>query len=263
MSQRENQKPVVLTIGGLDPSGGAGVTLDARAIQLTGCHPATVTTLLTNQTGKRFIDSTPLKGVDVESTCRLILEDLNVCAIKVGAMGTLDNVVAVDHIITFAHLPVVLDPVIESSSGGALLTPEAFDYLSSKLIKKNLIITPNRREAEILSGTTIQSEADLPTAAKRILDLGAAAVLIKGGHLPGDRCIDYLMERSGRIVFGDTRLGQTDVRGTGCALASLIAGGLAHGHPLPRAVAMARNMIRFAIKLNSNIGSDVHVLDLT
>lgn len=263
MSHTENQKPVVLTIGGLDPSGGAGITLDARAIQLTGCHPATVATILTNQTGKRFIDTTPLQCHTVETTCRLLLEDLNICAIKVGAMGTLDNVAAVDRVIASVNLPVVLDPVLESSSGGQLLSPEALDYLISKLIKKNLIITPNRREAEILSKTTIRSEADLHTAATRILALGVDAVLIKGGHLPGERCIDYLMDQSERIVFGDTRLGQTDVRGTGCALASMIAGGLAHGHPLPRAVAMARNMIRFAIKLNSNIGSGVHVLDLT
>ncbi len=256
---------MVLAIGGLDPSGGAGITLDARAIQLAGCHPATVACLLTNQTGNRFLNTTPLDGRATLTTARLILDDLFVRAIKVGALGNLDNTLAVDQIAsTRSDIPFVLDPVLESSSGGRLLEEDALTFLKETLLRRGVITTPNLREAEILSDMSIQQEGDLPKAGKRILGLGAKAVLIKGGHMQGERCIDLLMDDCGNhIFFGNTRIGETDVRGTGCALASLIAGGLAQGHPLPRAVSMARNMVRFAIKLCSNVGSGVHVLELT
>ena len=263
VSQTENQKPVVLAIGGLDPSGGAGIALDARAIQMTGCHPATVATLLTNQTGKQFVDATPVPGDAVEATCRLLLEDLHVRAIKVGAIGTLDTMRAVERVARSTEISTVLDPVFESTTGGRLLDPKAIEYLKFNFDKHNLIVTPNRREAEILSDIPLETEADMAVAAKRILAMGFKAVLIKGGHLPGTRCIDFLCDHNGSIAFGSPRLGESEVRGTGCALASFIAGGLAHGHPLSRAVSMARNMIRFAIKLKTQIGRGIYVLDLT
>jgi hydroxymethylpyrimidine/phosphomethylpyrimidine kinase len=263
MGDNENHRPVVLAIGGLDPSGGAGIALDSLAIQKTGCHPACIAAVLTMQTGRRFTGSRSLTGSETEATARLILADLDVRAIKVGALGTESNMAAVARLAGSAEAPpIVLDPVIRSTSGGLLLSSDAIETLKTSVIGALRVITPNIPEAEILTRKEIRTRDDMRRAGHALLDMGAQAVLLKGGHLQGDNAVDLLMEREGGMeYFESRRVLDRDVRGTGCALAALIAGELAKGASTRAAVVTAREILQTAIRRAVLIGPDIRVLD--
>lgn len=249
MSQKDST-PTVLVIGGFDPSGGAGILLDARAVRATGAHAAGALSLMTLQDGHRFITGRPFSEKEVRANVELMVEHFDVRAVKTGALGTAEIVDVVATAVADLGLPnLVVDPVLRSTTKGDLLAPEGARRLMSHLAPSITLLTPNSQEAEILSGIPVRDLDGMRRAAAILLRSGAGAVLMKGGHLSGNTVIDLLVERDGtHQVFEHPRHGHDDVRGTGCALASLIAGHLAQGSSLPSAVTLGRAALQRGIE---------------
>ncbi|MFO7641435.1 MAG: bifunctional hydroxymethylpyrimidine kinase/phosphomethylpyrimidine kinase, partial [Candidatus Competibacteraceae bacterium] len=151
-------------------------------------------------------------------------------------------------------IPVVVDPVMYAKGGDCLLEPAARDTLIQRLLPRAALITPNVREAEAICGISIHQPDDLAAAARRLLELGPAAVLAKGGHLPGDTITDWLIWREGAEAFTAPRVESRNTHGAGCTLASAIATGLAQGLPLTAAVRRALTYVREAIRTAPNLG---------
>lgn len=248
----------VLIIAGSDSGGGAGIQADIKAVTALGGYAATAITALTAQDTRTVHDVHEVPADFVALQLRVVLEDIGADAIKTGMLHRADVIEAiVDALDRYApDVPLVVDPVMMAKGGASLLQPSAAEALRTKLIPRATLITPNLPEAEALSGGKIAGEADMPAAAQRLLTLGPRAVLLKGGHLPGDRLVDYLVGKDGRVDrFEGRRIDTTSTHGTGCTLASAIATGLAFGQPLNFAVEQARHYVRKAIETAPGIGS--------
>lgn len=239
----------VLAIGGLDPTGAAGILLDMAAIRSVGIHGAAVNAVSTVQDGLDFLSSSSEDAKQVRAAAEKVLENLRVCAVKTGALGNRDIVAAVARLAAKPESPpLVVDPVIKSSTGGVLLDDSGVAALRDQLLPHTSLVTPNLSEASILTGLDISGLSDMKVAARRLIELGAKAVLIKGGHLEGAVLKDLFLDCSGiEHVFVGERIGTDDVRGTGCALASLVAAYLCREENTVSAVEKARIALRNAI----------------
>lgn len=255
------KKKTVLAIGGLDPSGGAGILADASAIRSLGLHCATVCTVRTVQDGVSFSSAVaqdvPLIVTEIES----IYEYQKVRAVKIGALGNCGIVMAIGRLMSDSRLPIVVDPVMRSTSGGELLDDDGVSAMRDQLIPMATLVTPNLAEASVLCGIPVGNVEEMTRAARIVLGLGARAVLIKGGHLDGSRVADvFASSESDTVIFKDDRLDVGEVRGTGCALASLIAAKLGCGVKIREAVEEARAILRGAIARSVKIGAGPRVL---
>lgn len=241
--------PRLLTIAGSDSGGGAGIQADLKTFSALGCFGMTAITALTaqNTTGVRAIHGVPPDMLTDQINA--VLEDIGVDAVKIGMLHSPEIVQAVASAIDRHALPhVVLDPVMVATSGAVLIDSPAIAALVSKLFGRAVLITPNLDEASLLVGRKLVSEADMQLAALELLSKGARAVLVKGGHLPGDVVSDLLQVagaaphwmRAPRIATGNTH-------GTGCTLSSAIAAHLALGLSLTDAVEAARAYVRCAL----------------
>lgn len=247
----------VLIIAGSDSGGGAGIQADIKTVTALGGYAATAITALTAQDTRTVHAVHDVPADFVALQLRVVLEDIGADAIKTGMLHRADIIEAVvDALERYApDVPLVVDPVMVAKGGASLLQPSAADALRSKLIPRATLITPNLPEAEVLSGVKIGGEAEMPKAAERLLSLGTRAVLLKGGHLPGDDLVDYLAGDGGRVHrFEGRRIDTTSTHGTGCTLASAIATGLAFGQPLNFAVEQARRYVRKAIETAPGFG---------
>lgn len=246
----------VLIIAGSDSGGGAGIQADIKAVTALGGYAATAITALTAQDTRTVhaIHDVPADFIALQ--LRVVLQDIGADAIKTGMLHRADIIDAVvDALDKYAPgVPLVVDPVMVAKGGASLLQPSAADALRIKLIPRATLITPNLPEAEVLSGLEMGGESDMPAAAAALLRLGPQAVLLKGGHLPGDLLVDLLQDAQGTVRFTDARLHTTSTHGTGCTLASAIATGLAFGLPLRDAVAQARAYVRKAIETAPGFG---------
>lgn len=222
--------PCVLVLAGLDPSGGAGLLADAEAVRSSGATPLCVATALTVQTRRAARRFEPVSPDLIADSVRALLEEEDVRAIKIGMVGNAANARAIRGLLP-AGIPVVVDPVLSSSSGVPL-----FQGLARSLLElaAGALLTPNIPEAQVLLGG--------PADATNLLLQGPSAVLLKGGHLEGDPA-DVLATASGKEVFSAPRIA-SNARGTGCRLASAIAAGLARGLPLRESVIAARALVR-------------------
>ena len=228
--------PCVLVFAGLDPSGAAGLLADAEAVRAAGARPLGVLTALTVQTTRAAITFEPIDPARLTEMAEALLEEENVRAIKIGMVGDARSAAAIAKLLQRRKgLPAVVDPVLRSSSGLSLFKgslPAAREaYL---MLAQGALLTPNISEAELL--------LDGPADARALLARGAGAVLLKGGHLPGDP-VDVLVTRDGEERFSAPRIA-SKARGTGCRLASAIAAGLAQGTPLRDSVVTAREVVR-------------------
>ena len=259
-----SKRPTVLAIGGFDPSGGAGVIVDTAAARAVGAHGAGVVAVTTIQSGRGFVSSTPSGSADVAAAADAVLDAHDVRAIKTGALGDASNVVAVARLAARRGCPpLVVDPVLASTTGGALFDAAGSVALREALVPLAAIVTPNAPEAVALGAEGISGVDDMLRAAERILELGCRAVLVKGGHLDGAEVVDVFADRAGRRhVFREARIGGGEVRGTGCALASMIAGHLALGREIEDAVGLARSALRRAIATSYAVGDGTRVLGL-
>jgi hydroxymethylpyrimidine kinase / phosphomethylpyrimidine kinase / thiamine-phosphate diphosphorylase len=238
---------VALTIAGSDSGGGAGIQADLKTFSALGIFSKTVVTSITSQNtlGVQGVNDLPV-GV-VESQLRSILGDGKCQAVKTGMLGNEKIVDCVASLLKRYRVKnLVVDPVIFSSSGKKLLTSSGVEIMKERLLPLAHLVTPNIREAEILSGTKIRMLADRKRAARKILKLGARAVVVTGGHLKG-KPEDLYLDKNGFEILSSKRLSQSDPHGTGCVYSSAIAAGLALGRQTLMAVIDAKEFTGQAI----------------
>ena len=244
---------VALTIGGSDPSGGAGIQADLKTFHQFGVYGEAVITLVTVQNTTRVSRVEVLDAGLVAEQLAAVLEDIGPGAAKTGALGSVENVRAVAEAAARFAFPLVVDPVMISKHGHALLPEDAAWALGEELLPRATLVTPNVPEAEALAEMSIANVEDMRRAACKLRDRGARAVLIKGGHLEGD-AVDVLLEDSGWREFRAPRLDTRHTHGTGCTYSAAITAGLAHGWKLDEAVARAKRYIHEAIRTNPGLG---------
>jgi hydroxymethylpyrimidine/phosphomethylpyrimidine kinase len=246
----------VLIIAGSDSGGGAGIQADLKTVTALGGYGATAITALTAQNTQGIVGIHPVDPAFIVAQARQVLTDLGADCIKIGM---LHSAAAIEKIADFFEelaltIPVVIDPVMIAKSGAQLLDPEAAELLKQRLFPRASLITPNLPEAEALTGLKVRHPEAMEAAARALLELGPAAVLLKGGHLPGDSLQDLLLTRRYQESFQAPRLATRHTHGTGCTLASAIATGLAQGQPLPEAVRRAHAYVQKAIRTAPGYG---------
>lgn len=246
----------VLIIAGSDSGGGAGIQADIKAVTCLGGFAMTAITALTaqNTLGVHGIHAVP--EAFVRQQIQVVMEDLGADCIKIGMLATASIIDTVATALEeFAPgVPLVLDPVMVAKGGHPLLETEAVAALKERLLPKAALVTPNLPEAGVLLGTELVTEADMQDAVESLRGLSAQAVLLKGGHLAGDRLLDLLITGASVTPFEGRRLDTAHTHGTGCTLASAIACGLAQGLALEAAVARARDYVRIAIETAPGLG---------
>ena len=262
MKTGEQMKPVVLTIAGFDPSGGAGIIADIRTIESFGCTAVAAITSVTFQNAVKFFGANHQPAESVRRQVEAITGAMKIAAVKIGMLPTAEVVRETTRLIRENDLPApVIDPVLESTSGGKLMEDDAFEVFVTELLPLARVVTPNIPEAEKLAGMNIRDEAEMRQAAARIRELDVRAVLIKGGHLieePGGRsqepgrntreAVDLLDDDGHVTVFRSEWITAPNVRGTGCMLSSAIAASLARGLALKEAAANARVFVADRIR---------------
>lgn len=246
----------ILIIAGSDSGGGAGIQADLKTVAALGGYAATAITALTAQNTRGVFGIHPVPVDFVVQQITLVLEDIGADALKTGMMGSPDLIEAVaDTLARHAPgVPLVVDPVMVAKGGHPLLDPAAESALRNHLVPRATVLTPNVPEAEVLSGRTIGSLNEMTEAGQALLALGPSAVLMKGGHLPGDPVTDLLVTRDGVHRFDGPRVHSQATHGTGCTLASAVACGLGQGRPLPEAIARARAFVRRAMETAPGLG---------
>ena len=257
MSRAENLRPVpaiALTIAGSDPSGGAGIQADLKTFHQFGVYGEAVITLLTvqNTVGVRRVEC--IAPELVIEQIEAVLEDLPPAAAKTGALGNRAIVEAVAELARKFSFPLVVDPVMISKHGAPLIADDARAALTGSLIPRARLITPNIPEAEALTGITIRNPAEMRRAALRLREMGAAAVLVKGGHL-GRSAVDILLDGEEWHDYPAERIETRHTHGTGCTYSAAITAGLALGLPLEEAVRRAKVFITEAIRTNPGLGA--------
>jgi len=247
--------PIAVTIAGSDSGGGAGIQADLKTFSSLGVYGASVVTALTAQNTKGVSGIHDLPADFIAAQMDAVFSDLKVGAVKVGMLSQPAIIVAVAHgLDRWRQSNVVLDPVMVAASGGRLLAPEAVDVLRRVLIPRALVVTPNLPEAAaLLDAPLAQSETDMHAQAARLLALGARAVLIKGGHASGAESADLLVESNSVVRFAAERVATGNTHGTGCALSSAVAAGLAKGLDLAAAVRDAKAYVTAAIKASDRL----------
>ncbi len=251
----------VLSIAGSDCSGGAGVQADLKTMAALGAYGMSAITAMTIQNTKNIAHIEVLAPDMVRAQIRTIIDDIGVDAIKIGMLGNAFVAGIVADTLTGVKIPMVLDTVMQATRGGALLDEDGVAVLRSRLIPMAKLVTPNSDEAARLSGIPVTSLADMRRAAQIILALGPEAVLVKGGHVPGEKIHDILLWHHGEAVFESKRINTRHTHGTGCTLATAIAVFLAQGLGLNDAVRQARTYVHGAIKNAPGFGGGNGPLD--
>jgi hydroxymethylpyrimidine/phosphomethylpyrimidine kinase len=248
--------PVALTIAGSDPCGGAGIQADLKTFHQFGVYGEAVITLLTVQNSVRVSRVEVMDPALVLEQLEAVLEDIPPAAAKTGALGSSEMVLAVARAAAGFAFPLVVDPVMVGKHGAPLLSDSAASAIRDHLLPRAALITPNVPEAEVLTGMTIRTLDDMRRAACRIHEMGAAAVLIKGGHLDSQSTdvVDLLFDGIEWHEFPAPRLDTRHTHGTGCTYSAAITAGLALGASLENAVAQAKRFIHEAIRANPGLG---------
>jgi hydroxymethylpyrimidine/phosphomethylpyrimidine kinase len=252
----------VLVIAGSDSGGGAGIQADIKTITVLGGYAATAVTAITvqNTLGVHRVHSLPVDLVEAQA--RAVLDDIGADAIKIGMLGGADVAEMVARLLAdYPDIPVVLDPVMTAKGGQALSDGGGVEALREHLVSRTTLLTPNAPEAEALTGVIARTSEDLRRAGAELLRQGAAAVLMKGGHIAGDAVIDLLMTSAGETRFESSRVASRHTHGTGCTLASACAVGLARGLSLAEAVARAHAYTAEAIRRAPGLGAGHGPLD--
>jgi hydroxymethylpyrimidine/phosphomethylpyrimidine kinase len=259
---------VALTIAGFDPSGGAGVIADIKTFTSFGCFATAAITSLTFQNTTGVFGATHETAETVRAQILPVVEDFTVACVKTGMLPTREIIVEVARLFReeLAEAHRVVDPVVRSTSGYDLIDDKALAALISELMPLARVVTPNIPEAERITNMQIRDEEGMRRAAERMREMGARAVLIKGGHLPKAEgktqnaekdllsAID-LLDDEGRVrVFRERWIETTATHGTGCTLAAAIAASLAHGRDLESSVETAKRFVTDAILHAPRIG---------
>jgi hydroxymethylpyrimidine/phosphomethylpyrimidine kinase len=247
----------VLIVAGSDSGGGAGIQADIKTVTALGGYAMTAITALTAQDTLSVHDIFPVPPEFIVRQMRVVLADIGADAVKTGMLHNASVIEAVADTLASeaAKVPLVVDPVMVAQSGDRLLVAEAVHALRTRLLPQAALITPNRPEAEVLLGHAIADTDDQLAAAEELLALGPAAVLVKGGHIEGERVVDMLATRGGVTVRLEyPRVATRSNHGTGCTLASAIAAGIAAGMDVETAVRRARAYLQRALETAFPIG---------
>jgi hydroxymethylpyrimidine/phosphomethylpyrimidine kinase len=252
--------PILLTIAGFDPSCGAGVGADLKTFAAHGCYGIAAITSLTvqNTQGVEAVHNTPAS--ELREQLEVLVKDCEIAAVKIGMLGNRGNAAVVAEFLDahkFAHI--VHDPVMKSSSGSELLDAAGIKFVATELLKRATVITPNLPEAEILTGLTIKDVADMEAAARKIAEMGAHAVIVKGGHM--DKAIDVLFDGTDMHPLGGEKVKLENTHGTGCTFASAITAQLAAGRSLLEATTLAKAYVMKAIEKAYPVGKGRLPLD--
>jgi hydroxymethylpyrimidine/phosphomethylpyrimidine kinase len=255
---------IALTIAGSDSGGGAGIQADLKTFHQFGVFGTTVIVAITaqNTVGVRAVESMPDAMVGAQLTA--LAEDLPPAALKTGMLAEARIVRQVARAIREnGWAPLVVDPVMVSTSGARLLTTEAEDVLREDLLPLAALVTPNLDEAAILTGRAVHDPATMERAGNTLLRFGAGAALVKGGHLDSDHVTDVLVTPDGVRHFTKSRIGSSSLHGTGCTLSAAITAGFALGWPLEAAVVNGLDFVHRAIEAAPGLGAGFGPLNHT
>jgi hydroxymethylpyrimidine/phosphomethylpyrimidine kinase len=246
-------QPIALTIAGSDPSGGAGIQADVKTFHQLGAYGEAVITLLTVQNTVALEHVEFLPAVLVLHQLRAVLDDIPPNAAKTGALGNRSIVEAVARAAADFRFPLVVDPVILSQHGRPLTSDDAVNAIREELLPQASLVTPNLAEAEALTGLEVRNLEGMRRAARRLHDMGAKAVLVKGGHLEGD-AVDLFFTSGVTREFRAARIETRHTHGTGCTYSAAITAELARGALLEDAVERAKAFVTEAIRSAPGLG---------
>jgi hydroxymethylpyrimidine/phosphomethylpyrimidine kinase len=241
--------PVVLSIAGSDSGGGAGIQADLKTISALGCFATTAITAITAQNTLGVFGIHPLPTAFVVAQIKVVMDDLNPSAIKIGMVHNAEMAIAIAETLNnYPGVPIIFDPVMVATSGDRLIEDHTIETFKAKLFPLSALITPNLDEAAALAGMEIKTMCDMKRAGQRLLQFGCKAVLIKGGHLEGPDLFDIYLDSNGdERVFSNTKINTINTHGTGCTLSSAIASFIALGHNLPVSILKGINYTHQAI----------------
>ena len=259
--------PTALTIAGSDSSGGAGIQADLKTFQAHGVFGMSAITAVTVQNTRKVYDIQEMRPDIVKGQILCLFDDIAIHAVKIGMVADTALIEAVAEALEqVARPPVVLDPVMISKSGYALLKEKAQATLIARLFPLADVVTPNIFEAERLVGHAVTTTAEMEDAAREILALGARQAVVKGGHLGADEATDILYDGQRFQRLTSPRTATPNTHGTGCTFSSAIAANLALGHPFFEAAARAKTYIsgaiRHALAIGQGHGPTHHFFDL-
>jgi len=251
---------ILLTIAGFDPSCGAGVAADLKTFAAHGSYGIAAITSLTvqNTQAVEAVHNTP--SAELREQLEVLVKDCEIAAVKVGMLGNRGNAVVVAEFLdahTFAH--VVHDPLMKSSSDSELLDAGGIKYVATELLRRSSVITPNIPEAEILTGITIQDVNDMEAAAQKLVEMGAKAVIVKGGHM--EKATDVVFDGKEIHQLGGDKVKLENTHGTGCTFAAALTAQLAAGRGLVEAATLAKAYVMKAIEKAYPVGKGRMPLD--
>jgi hydroxymethylpyrimidine kinase / phosphomethylpyrimidine kinase / thiamine-phosphate diphosphorylase len=248
MSSTTERKPIVWTIAGSDPSGGAGVQADLQTLHALEAHGCSVVSVLTaqNSTGVERFMAVPLDMLDAQ--IQSLAKDIPPRVVKVGMLASSGHVRSVAKFLAAADAPAVCDPIISTGTGKPVMDPPTLEAFLNRLLPAASLVTPNAREAAQLAALPPLTPDSMEEAARRILDRGPSSVLIKGGHINGETSLDYWSDGEHRIWMESPRLGIDRVHGAGCVLSSAVAARLAHKNDLGDALVIAKAYVNQGLR---------------
>ena len=247
----------VLVVAGSDSGGGAGIQADLKAVMALGGYGMTAITALTAQNTRGVQDVHTVPPGFIQAQMASVLDDIGADCIKTGMLHdtAVIDAVAAELDQRAPDIPVVIDPVMVAQSGDRLLAEAAGQRLRDVLLPRATLLTPNVPEAEALLGEALRGSDAMQQAARELQRLGPQAVLLKGGHLPGEEVHDVLATPAGTETLRTTRIRTTSNHGTGCTLASAIAAAMAQGQPVRDAVIRGRTYLIEALRTARGLGS--------
>jgi len=247
--------PIALTIAGSDSGAGAGIQADLKTFASLGVHGACAITCVTAQNPKRVLAVQSCRPEIVLQQLEAVFEELPPRAVKTGMLYSAKIIRVIAEFLKTRRIPLIVDPVMISTSGSRLLKPSATTLLKNRLLPLAALVTPNLDEANILVGRNLKSVEDLRWAAKQIHQEFGCAALVKGGHLPDSReAVDIFFDGKNELLLSAPFVKGIHTHGTGCAYSAAIAGFVARGHALPDAVARAKEYISQAIARSHSLG---------
>jgi hydroxymethylpyrimidine/phosphomethylpyrimidine kinase len=259
-SQGISAPPILLTIAGFDPSCGAGVAADLKTFAAHGCYGIAAISSLTVQNTQEVtaVHNTP--SAELREQLDILMKDCDVSAVKIGMLGNRGNAVVVGEFLDANKFSLVVhDPVMKSSSGQELLDAGGVKYVATELLKRATVITPNVPEAEILTGITIKEVADMEAAARKLVEMGAKAVIVKGGHM--EKATDVVFDGKDIHQLGGDKVKLENTHGTGCTFASVLTAQMAAGRGLVEAATLAKAYVMKAIEKAYPVGKGRLPLD--
>lgn len=253
--------PLVIVLSGLDPTGGAGLLADIRALAAAGVRISPLITANTLQGPNRIARYEPVKSSFLADQLELVYTSFKPAAVKIGMLGSIKNTQVIGEFLLKTRLPSVLDPVMQASSGGALMAENMIDAML-KIAPYITLLTPNKDELRRLTGQNIATEKDVFPAVEALTRRGFQAILVKGGHFKGDPKDFFFWKGELKNTFQGKRHAYT-VRGTGCHLASSIASMLARGRPLDEAVQNGYFYVQKVLTDYKNAGNFILPADMS